>query len=78
MKNAISIVLLLLFAAGMYAQVPEGFNYQAVARDVIANTTIGVQFEIHETSIAGAVIYTEAHSPTTNDMGVFNLIVGET
>ncbi|WP_052158147.1 Lcl domain-containing protein [Lacinutrix jangbogonensis] len=81
MKKATSIVLLLLFTVGMYAQTPEGFNYQAVAKDaagdIMVSTTIGVQIQLRETTIAGAVIYTETHSPTTNANGVFNLIVGQ-
>ncbi|MFT7628896.1 MAG: hypothetical protein ACI9OS_002562 [Ulvibacter sp.] len=81
MKNALSIVLLLLLSVGIYAQAPEGFNYQALAKDaagnIIVSTTIGVQIQVRETSIAGSVIYTETHSPTTNANGVFNLIVGQ-
>ena len=60
---------------------PEGFNYQALARDsagdIIVNTTIAVQFDLRETTAAGTIIYTETHNPTTNGNGVFNLVMGQ-
>jgi hypothetical protein len=80
MKNIITLLALIVVTI-TFAQAPEGFNYQAVARDamgdIIVNTTIGVEFQLHETTIDGPVIYTETHSPTTNAYGIFNLIVGQ-
>ena len=64
-----------------YSQTPQGFNYQSVVRDaagnVLANTTIGVEFKLHQTTTDGSVVYTETHIPTTNAYGVFDLIVGQ-
>ena len=81
MKKLYTILASVLITATTFAQAPEGFNYQAVARDVvgniIANTTIGVEFQLHETTIGGPLVYTETHSLTTNSYGVFNVIVGQ-
>jgi hypothetical protein len=81
MKKSYTILAALLLTAITFAQAPEGFNYQAVVKDaagdIMMSTTIGVQVQLRETSIAGSVIYTETHSPTTNANGVFNLIVGQ-
>jgi hypothetical protein len=81
MKKSYTILAALLLTAITFAQAPEGFNYQAVVKDaagdIMVSTTIGVQVQLRETSIAGSVIYTETHSPTTNANGVFNLIVGQ-
>ena len=64
-----------------FAQTPNGFNYQALARDaagdIIVNTAIGVQFDLRETTAAGTIIYTETHTPITNANGVFNLVFGQ-
>jgi hypothetical protein len=81
MKKTYFILTVLLTTLSTFAQAPEGFNYQALARDaagdIIVNTTIAVQFDLRETIIAGAIIYTETHNPTTNGNGVFNLVVGQ-
>lgn len=64
-----------------YAQTPQGFNYQSVVRDasgdILANTAIGVQFQLHQTTTDGTIVYTETHTPTTNAYGVFDLVVGQ-
>ncbi|QQR87725.1 MAG: tail fiber domain-containing protein [Flavobacteriales bacterium] len=44
--------------------------------DALANTTIGVQFQLHQGTAVGTVVYSETHSPTTNDLGLFSLEVG--
>jgi hypothetical protein len=75
--------LLLLISASLtvqlYAQAPEGINYQAVARDLtgneIVNTPASVQVQILDGSMA--VVYQEDHSVTTNSFGLFNLMIGQ-
>ncbi|MCB0793943.1 MAG: hypothetical protein KDB88_04330 [Flavobacteriales bacterium] len=69
-----------LLCNGLFAQAPEAFNYQAVARDAggdaLANTTVGVQFQLHQSTAGGTVVYAETHSPTTNELGLFSVDVG--
>ncbi|CAL2104573.1 conserved exported protein of unknown function [Tenacibaculum sp. 190130A14a] len=81
MKKLGTFLFLTLFSLVSYAQTPEGFNYQSVVRDasgdIIANTAIGVQFKLHQTTAVGTVVFTETHTPTTNAYGVFNLVVGQ-
>ncbi|MCB0812900.1 MAG: hypothetical protein KDB87_07025, partial [Flavobacteriales bacterium] len=64
----------------LLALAPEAFSYQAVARDAggdaVANTTVGVQFQVHQTTAAGTVVYAETHSPSTNELGLFTVEVG--
>ncbi|MFO0454301.1 MAG: fibrobacter succinogenes major paralogous domain-containing protein [Pseudomonadota bacterium] len=59
---------------------PLAFNYSAVARDAggnpIANQTIGIQINIIQNTISGPIVYSENHFETTDDFGLFNLIVG--
>ncbi|MBZ0207361.1 MAG: hypothetical protein K8H89_13650 [Flavobacteriales bacterium] len=63
-----------------FAQSPQAFNYQGVARDAagdaVVNTTIGVQFLLHQTTAVGTVVYAETHAPTTNEHGLFSVEVG--
>ena len=60
------------------AQSPQGFNYQAVARDasgqVLVNQQLSVRFTI--TNQPGTLTYQEEHSTTTNSFGLINLVVG--
>ncbi|WP_075344703.1 hypothetical protein [Tenacibaculum agarivorans] len=81
MKKLGTFLSLCLFSLIAFAQTPEGFNYQSVVRDatgnVIANTAIGVQFQLHQTTATGTVVYTETHTPTTNAYGVFDVVVGQ-
>ena len=62
------------------AQVPNLFNYQAIARDgngaVLANQSISIRFTVHDGSAAGAVVYQEKQSKSTNQFGLFTAEVG--
>ena len=70
----------LLCAAGAFAQVPQAFNYQAVARDAVGDalvsTAIGVQFQLHQSTALGPVVYSETHATATDERGLFSLAVG--
>jgi hypothetical protein len=77
-KYIYSILLLLLGASNIFAQgSPNGINYQAVARDMsgnpIANQTINLEIFL----TAGANSYTELHQVTTNQFGLFNIVIGK-
>jgi hypothetical protein len=78
MKKTILTLLSVLFCAITFAQnVPQGINYQALARDAagaeLANDTLAVQFSI---ITSGSVSWQETHTVTTNDFGLFTAIIG--
>ena len=65
----------------LFAQSPQGINYQAVARDAsgnpIVSQTISVQFDIHRGSATGPVSMSETHANiSTNPFGLFSLEIG--
>lgn len=71
---ALLLILVLVFPA--WAQSPQGFNYQAVARDganLLANQNLDVRFSLLN---GGNSIYEEVHSVSTNDHGLFTTVVG--
>lgn len=80
MKTIFSTLVSLLLVSSLWAQVPQSFKYQAVARDatgvVIKNQAIGVQMSIVQTSIYGASIYVETFSTVSNEFGLVNVNVG--
>lgn len=64
------------------SQIPQGFNYQAIARDVsgnpIVNTSLPVRITIQSDSLGTGVIWQELHSSiTTNSYGLINIIIGK-
>ncbi|WP_375239288.1 hypothetical protein [Aurantibacter sp.] len=81
MKKVYILLLTVLITAIGFAQAPEGFNYQALARNasgnLIVSTPIGVKFKLHEDLLTGTVVYTETHTVTTNSYSAFTLVVGE-
>ncbi len=80
MKRIALPLLSILLATLAFAQSPESFNYQGVARDnggnVLANQSIGLRLSILSGSIGGTVEYSETHSVTTSDFGLFNVAIG--
>ena len=80
MKKLLYSIIVLLFSVTVFAQPPQSFNYQAVARDalgeVIANQQVNFQLSIIEGSASGTAIYIEQHTDTTNQFGLVNLVIG--
>ncbi|MCB0843285.1 MAG: tail fiber domain-containing protein [Bacteroidetes bacterium] len=77
MKYLLSLIAGFWLAQAIYAQAPQGFHYQAVARDgnsLLATHMIQVRFSILESN---SVKYQELHSTSTNQYGIFNLVIGE-
>jgi hypothetical protein len=77
----LSTLCLLLLTLVVNAQIPpNAFNYSAVARNAagqpIANTTIGIQTTIIQTSTTGTSQYSENHFVNTDAFGLFNLVIG--
>lgn len=70
-----------LVAFKHYAQAPESFKYQALARDtngiLLQNQNLNMRISILQGSANGTVVYIETHQVTTNDYGLINLSVGE-
>jgi hypothetical protein len=63
------------------SQIPQGFNYQAIARDgsgnPIVNTTLQVKIAILSDLVPGTVVWEELHSSVqTNAFGLFTLVIG--
>ncbi|MBN2073867.1 MAG: hypothetical protein JW770_07995, partial [Actinobacteria bacterium] len=71
-----------LSGLNIYSQgVPQGINYQAVARDFtgeeLANRNISVRISIISGSVDGQVEWIENHSVTTNRFGLFTIVIGQ-
>lgn len=72
---------MLFLSSFAIAQSPEGFNYQAVARDangdVITDEFVSVRFWLLEDGQSGTPVYRESHSGVfTGPQGIFTLEIG--
>ena len=80
-KFIITMAVVVAFIAPMFAQAPQGFNYQAVVRNtagqLMSNRTISVRISILRGSETGTVVYHQQNTLGTNANGLFTLIVGE-
>lgn len=74
------IFSLLAVLLGYSQNIPQGMNYQAVARDKsgkeLANQQISLQISLYSPDTAGNY-YVETQSVTTNEFGLFTLVIGE-
>ena len=82
MKKNLFTLVSVLFCTITFAQtVPQGINYQAVARDanggVLMNQALTVQFSVISDINTGIISWQETHQDTTNDYGLFTAIIGQ-
>ncbi|GAA3786600.1 hypothetical protein GCM10022271_18950 [Corallibacter vietnamensis] len=74
------IALSLICCFSMQAQTPEKMNYQAVIRDaaneLISNTNVSMQISILQGNASGNTVFTETHTPTTNQNGLISIEIG--
>lgn len=80
MKRIIITFLAVIASIVLFAQAPNAFNYQGVARDLsgspMVNKNIGLRISILQGSIAGTEVYKELHLVSTNNTGLFNIHIG--
>jgi hypothetical protein len=80
MKSSFICLLSAFICLYSFAQAPDGFNYQGIARDNLGkeliNKSISLRLSILKDSIKGTSVYTEAQAKTTNSFGLFTLKVG--
>lgn len=82
MKRLISLLITSGCCIIINAQIPQGFNYQAIARDAsgssIPNTLLPVRITIQSDSLGGTIFWQELHSSvTSNTYGLITLVVGK-
>jgi hypothetical protein len=79
MKKIIFFLLALASSQFLFAQAPQGINYQAVAMNAsgaITNKNISLRLSIVDSIATGNVLYTETHNTTTDAIGSFSVVIG--
>ena len=80
MQKLVVILCFLFMIQGLFGQVAERFNYQAVVRDnagmIVTNQIVSLQLAILQDSPNGQVKFIENHLVSTNQFGLIKLEVG--
>lgn len=80
MKRLFLAVGIFLSTGISLAQTPELINYQAVVRNAsgasVTSVLVGVRVSVLTGSATGPEVYSETHTPTTNDYGLMNIKIG--
>lgn len=79
--KSVSLLFLLLSALGSMAQTPpQGISYQAIARDPLGNELpdagLVVRVGILSGNINGPLVWEEEHPVSTDEFGLFSLVIG--
>jgi len=82
MKKKVILSVLLSFSFYLLSsQVPQGINYQAVARDatgaILINTNLGIKIGILTDTILNKYVWEEEQNVKTNNFGIFSLVIGD-
>lgn len=81
--NRLVLLFLLAFAGSTgYAQnVPQGITYQGLALNssggLLANQSVAIRLGIYSPTISGTLEWEETHHVTTNQFGLFYVIIGQ-
>lgn len=74
------LVVMLVFMAGTLVAQPPGLPMQTVAKDALGNPAknrkVYIKVEIRHARINGTVIWAEAFETTTNEDGIYTIVVG--
>jgi hypothetical protein len=74
-------LLALIATTVIFAQAPQGFNYQATVRNsagaLIVNQNVYFKFNVMLNSATSVPVFTETHYVPTDDLGQVNLVIGQ-
>jgi len=74
------LITFLLLPVNLSSQVPEGFSYQAIARNassnVITSADLDIRIAIQTNEATPVVLWEEEHQVTSNDYGLFSINLG--
>lgn len=80
-RNMLLMLILCLAAQHVHAQqVPQGINYQGIARStsgiLLSSQNIGVKIGIYTPAVTGTLVWEELHAINTNQYGLFSFAMG--
>ena len=80
MKKLITFLAFIATTA-IFAQAPQGFNYQATVRNsagvLIVNQNVYFKFNLMLNSASSVPVFSETHYTPTDDLGQVNIVIGQ-
>lgn len=80
MRLIVILYLLFFCITNLIAQAPQRISYQAVVRNssngLVSSSQVGIRISILQGSLTGTSLYTERHTPTTNENGLLTIEIG--
>ncbi|HOP02958.1 MAG TPA: hypothetical protein PL017_00395 [Tenuifilaceae bacterium] len=80
MKKIKTTILIFFIGITLFAQAPQGFNYQTIIRNddgsVLENQSVSFRISILQGSSSGTAVYVETQSGSTNKFGLVYFEVG--
>ena len=74
-------ILALIATTAIFAQAPQGLNYQATVRNsagaLIVNQNVNFKFNVMLNSPTSLPVFSETHMAPTDDVGQVNLVIGQ-
>ncbi len=78
MKKHLLTLFVLAISTVLFAQTPQGINYQVIARDnagqPIVNTNLTFTINVKQ---GGSIIFTDTHTKTSNSFGLCQMVIGQ-
>lgn len=78
--TAVAMFFVMLYAGTIFAQVPQLFNYQGIARDAkgnpLSNQSMSLKLSVLPTADATVAEYEEIQTVKTNEFGLYTLQIG--
>lgn len=79
-KQLLLLLVLVTSTTSIFAQTPQGINYQTTVRDasgdVLMSQAVGTQLILHQATTTGTAVYTETWVTSTNAYGVLDFVFG--
>ena len=80
-KSFLSFVIFVVSILSVFAQAPQAFKYQAIARDgsgnLIAEKELGIRISLLQGSESGEIAFSETHHIKSNEFGLVNVLIGQ-
>jgi hypothetical protein len=77
----IALILQITAVTAFSQTVPQGINYQGIAKNssgaLLVNQALGIRISVLSGSASGALVWQETHQDTTNQFGLFHLVIGQ-
>ena len=81
MKKIYLLCIIAFTTVSLFAQAPQAFKYQAIARDaagnILTNNPVSIRVSMLKGGMDGTLSYVETQQVKSNSFGMINLVIGK-